>query len=125
MELEKNIGSSSDNMIAPDVSRKRDGASTQNAEQGDVPLGLPDFLQLCQVLGAEPWYTMPAGMSPAEMQSLIEYLGGDASTPYGAKRAALGQAAAWTTVFPVIHLALGNEQSNMPSFYHATIKHPV
>jgi alpha-L-arabinofuranosidase len=125
MDSGTNFGSSIDNMIAPAFARKRAGASTQNAEQGDVPLGLPEFLQLCQVLGAEPWYTMPAGMSPAEMQSLIEYLGGDASTPYGAKRAALGQSAPWTSVFPVIHLELGNEQWNGPSFYGSTMNEPV
>jgi alpha-L-arabinofuranosidase len=121
MDSGTDFGSSIDNMIAPPFARKRAGASTQEIKHEDIPLGLHEFLQLCQVLGAEPWYTMPAGMSSTEMQNLIEYLGGYASTPYGAKRAALGQRDAWTSVFPVIHLELGNEQWNGPSFYGSTI----
>ena len=58
-----------------------------------LPSGLHEFLALCQVLHAEPYYDVPPGMTPAEMSALMEYMGGPATTPYGAKRAALGQAA--------------------------------
>jgi hypothetical protein len=105
-------GTSIDNAIAVPFARQRAGWSPQATEQDEVPMGLEEFLVLCQTVGAEPWYTMPGGMSPIEMQNLIEFLGGDSSTPYGAKRAALGQSAPWTSVFPVIHLELGNEMWN-------------
>jgi alpha-L-arabinofuranosidase len=39
-----------------------------------------------------------------------------ASSPYGAKRAALGQAEPWTSIFSVIHLELGNEEWNAGVF---------
>ena len=66
---------------------------------------------------------MPMGISPTEMQNLIQFLGGSASTPYGAKRAALGQVAPWTTVFPTIHLELGDEAWNT-AFSGDTIESP-
>jgi hypothetical protein len=125
MDSGTNFGSSLDNMIASQFARVRAGFSTRNTVQEDLPVGLYDFLQLCQALGAEPWYTMQAGMSPAEVKNLIEYLAGDASTPYGAKRAAAGQKQPWAEVFPVIHLELGNEQWNGATFYGAAINDAV
>ena len=105
-------GTSFDNVIAVPFARQRAGWSPGATEQDEVPMGLEEFLVLCQTVGAEPWYTMPGGISATEMQNLIQFLAGDASTPYGAKRAALGQSAPWTSVFPVIHLELGNEMWN-------------
>ena len=90
-----------------------------------MPLGLHEFLQLCQAVGAEPWYTLPPGMSTTEMQNLIQYLAGPSSTTYGAIRTSLGQAAPWTSVFPVIHLELGNEQWNYGTFPGGAINDPV
>jgi hypothetical protein len=55
---------------------------------------------------------MAGETTPQDMQNLIEFLGGSSSTPYGAKRAALGQSAPWTSVFPKIHIELGNEMWN-------------
>ena len=46
----------------------------------------------------------------------MEYLGAPASTPYGAKRAALGHPAPWTTSFHTVHLELGNEVWNAGDF---------
>jgi hypothetical protein len=111
MEL-TNFGTSIDNEIAVPFARKRAGNSSQQSEMDDVPMGLEEFLVLCQTVGAEPWYAMPGEMDPVEMQHLIDFLAGSTSTTYGAKRAALGQTAPWTTVFPVIHLELGNEMWN-------------
>ncbi|MBS1799374.1 MAG: hypothetical protein JSS95_06065 [Acidobacteria bacterium] len=105
-------GSTIDNLIAPAFARQRAGGSSRSATAEDVAIGLHEFLQLCQVVGAEPYFEMPPGTSPEEAKNLIEYFAGSPSTPYGAKRAARGQAAPWTTVFPVIHLELGNEQWN-------------
>ncbi|MEO6922898.1 MAG: hypothetical protein ABI142_03670, partial [Bryocella sp.] len=119
------FGSSVDNMLTPAFARLRAGSSTQNFEQDDIPIGLHEFLQLCQAVGAEPWFTLPPAITPAEMQNLIQYFAGDPSTPYGAKRAALGQPAPWTTVFPVIHLELGNEQWNSGTFPGNAIDDPI
>ena len=115
------MGSTIDNLIAPPFARQRAGASSRSTTAEDVAIGLHEFLQLCQTVGAEPYYSLPPGMSTVEARNLIEYLGGAPSTPYGAKRAARGQTAAWTTVFPVIHLELGNEQWNGPIFPGASI----
>ena len=112
MDSGTNWGSSIDNMIAPPFARLRAGYSDHNTEQDDIPVGLHEFLTLCQTVGSEPWFTMPTGMSTQEMTNLMEYLGGSSSTTYGAKRAALGQTAPWTSVLPVIHLEFGNEVWN-------------
>ncbi|MDE1175172.1 MAG: carbohydrate binding domain-containing protein [Edaphobacter sp.] len=119
-----NTGSTIDNIIAPAFARQRAGANGAS-EYDDVALGLHEFLQLCQTVGAEPYYNIPAAASPTEMQNLIEYLAGDSSTTYGAKRTAMGQAAPWTSVFPVIHLELGNEQWNWGTFPGSAINDPV
>ncbi|WP_089835854.1 hypothetical protein [Granulicella pectinivorans] len=119
------LGSSIDNMLTPAFGRLRAGSSTQQTEQDDIAIGLHEFLQLCQTVGAEPWYSLPPAISPLEMQNLVEYLGGDATTPYGAKRAALGQVLPWTTVFPMIHLELGNEQWNYATFPGNAINDPI
>lgn len=119
------FGSSIDNMLATPFARQRSGSSEASAEEDDIPLGLHEFLQLCQAVGAEPWYVLPPAISAAEMQNLVQYLGGSASTPYGAIRANLGQSAPWTSVFPTIHLELGNEQWNNVTFPGNSINDPV
>ncbi len=119
------FGSSIDNMIAVPFARQRSGSSEAISEEDDVPLGLNEFLQLCQAVGAQPWYVLPPAISPGDMQNLIEFLAGGPSTTYGAKRAALGQSAPWTSVFPVVHLELGNEQWNNPTFPGQSINDPI
>jgi hypothetical protein len=110
------LGSSIDNLIAPAMARVRAGYSEGSSQQNMIPVGLPEFLKLCQAVGAEPWFSMPAAISPSEMQHLIEYLSGPASSAYGAKRAASGQVAPWTSMFRTIHLELGNEEWNGVTF---------
>jgi hypothetical protein len=125
MDNGTNFGSSLDNMIAPPFARRRAGSSTQEKLREDIPIGLHEFLVLAKAVGAEPWYSMPPGSTPKEAADLIEYLGGSASTPYGSRRAALGQNAPWTEAFPVIHLELGNEMWNNRSFAGSTIADPT
>ena len=125
MDNGTDFGSSLDNMLAPPFARLRAGSSTQEKIREDIPIGLHEFLALCQAIGAEPWYSMPPGTSPAEASRLIEYLSGPTSTPYGAKRSALGQPIPWTQVFPVIHLELGNEEWNSRSFAGSSIADPT
>lgn len=125
MDNGTDFGSSLDNMLAVPFARLRAGSSTQQTRQEDIPIGLHEFLELAQAVGAEPWYSMPAGTSPTEAAHLVEYLAGDAGTPYGARRATLGQGTPWTKVFPKIHLELGNEQWNGGSFPGATLAEPI
>ncbi len=124
MDSGYNFGSTIDNMIAVPDARLRTGFGQSSSEVLSVPMGLEEFLQLCEAVGAEPWYTMPMGVSPTEAQNLIQFLAGDASTPYGAKRAALGQSAPWTSVFPTIHIELGDEAWNS-AFSGDTISSPA
>ncbi len=112
MDSGVSFGTSIDNMIAVPDARLRTGFGQGSSTTNAVPMGLEEFLQLCEAVGAEPWYTLPMGVSPAETQHLIQFLAGDSSTPYGAKRAALGQSAPWTSVFPKIHIELGDEAWN-------------
>jgi hypothetical protein len=107
-----NWGSSIDNVLAVPFARVRAGSSAWYSTQTQIPIGLHDFLVLCQTVGAEPWYTLPPSMSTQEMSNLMDYLGGSTSTVYGAKRAALGQTAPWSTVFSTIHLEIGDEVWN-------------
>jgi hypothetical protein len=106
------LGDTLDNLLTPWFGRQRAGYSASYSEVDVVDYGLHDFLQLCQTVGAEPWFVVPITFSTTDASNLIEYLGGDQSTPYGAKRAALGQAKPWTEVFTKIHLEFGNEAWN-------------
>jgi hypothetical protein len=116
MDNGTSFGSTIDNLIAPPFARMRAGYSEGNKEQLDIPIGLHEFLVLCQAVKAEPWFNLPVAMTPPEMRNLIQYLAGPTTSAYGAKRAARGQATPWTQVFPTIHLELGNETWNWGSF---------
>ena len=116
MDNGTNFGSSLDDLLAPPFARRRTGYSETNPEPMDISIGLHEFLVLCQAVHAEPWFVIPVGFSQQEMRELIEYLSAGKEKPYGAKRAALGQAAPWTSVFSTIHLELGNETWNWNSF---------
>jgi len=72
---------------------------------------LPEFLDLCEKVGAEPWYVMPNTWTKSEIEGLVEYLAGpaDGVHPYADRRAAAGQIEPWTSVFPKIHIEFGNE----------------
>ncbi len=119
------FGSSLDNLLAAEFARERAGSSTQEVLKEDIPIGLDDFLKLCEAVGADPWLTMPPGLSREEAAHLVEYLAGPVSTAYGARRAALGHAKPWTEVFARIHIELGNEQWNARSFAGSTMNDPV
>ncbi|MEO8659888.1 MAG: fibronectin type III domain-containing protein [Bryobacteraceae bacterium] len=106
------IGASLDNLIAPPFGRVRAGYSAWANLEEDVPYGLHEFLELCDTVDAEPWFVVPVSFSPKEMANLIEYLAGPSSSPYGAKRAARGRSATWSSAFNSIHLEFGNEAWN-------------
>jgi|APSaa5957512622_1039677.scaffolds.fasta_scaffold00540_4 hypothetical protein len=76
------------------------------------PLGLHQQLMLCQQVGTDPWIIASTMFSTQEQKNLIEYLAGPADSPYGRRRADMGQTAPWTTVFDHIKLEMGNETWN-------------
>jgi hypothetical protein len=125
MDNGTSFGSSLDNLLVPAFARQRAGYSTQNVLAEDIPIGLHEFLTLCQAIGADPWITLPPGLTTAESANLIEYLAAPAATPYGKLRAKLDHPAPWTTTFRTIHLELGNEQWNAASFPGGTINDPA
>jgi alpha-L-arabinofuranosidase len=112
MDSGGNWGSDLDNMLAPEWGRKRSGFSRYSSTSGDIPIGLHDFLVLCEKIGAEPWYSLQLGMSNQDVAHLMEYLGAPASTKYGALRISLGHPEPWTKTFQTIHLEYGNESWN-------------
>ena len=112
----QNLGNSIDNEIAPVFGRMRSGYSVYSTTENNMMPGLHEFLVLCEHLGAEPWYCLPATSSTTEVAHLMDYLGGDTSTPYGAKRARRGHPAKWTEVFPRLHLEFANENWNNTAF---------
>jgi hypothetical protein len=103
------LGEPLDNLLAPPLGRQRSTYSAYTTDINFVEYGLADFLQLCQTIGADPWVTLPITLTSTEASNLIDYLAGPTSTIYGAKRAAAGQSAPWTSVFNKIHLEFGNE----------------
>lgn len=60
-------------------------------EPNDV--GIDEFMELCRLLGTEPFVAVNAGDGTAEEAArMVEYCNGPATSPYGAKRAANGHA---------------------------------
>ncbi len=112
MDSGGNWGSNLDNMLAPETGRKVSGYNRYFSTAADIPIGLHDFLVLCEKLGAEPWYTIQMGWSNKDVSNLMEYLGGGATTKYGALRISLGHPEPWTKTFKTIHLEYGNEAWN-------------
>jgi hypothetical protein len=116
-------GDTLDNLIADPYARQRAGYSAFYTSQDDISYGLQEFLQLCESVGAEPWFVVPITFSTTDASHLIEYLAGSTATPYGAKRAARGHANPWANSFAKIHLEFGNEAWN-GSFKGGTIEYP-
>ncbi len=76
------------------------------------PMGLHQQLVLCQQAGSDPWIITSTFFSGLEQKNLIEYLAGPADSPYGKKRAQMGQKTPWTEVFEHIKIEIGNETWN-------------
>lgn len=68
-------------------------------------LGLNEFLDLCEQLGATPLVQVDVLDPPQDAADLVEYVLGDRTTPQGAKRAANGRSAPWN----VHDFEIGNE----------------
>ena len=105
------FGDTLDLQLAEPWARRTQGWRPHEREPGEYGYSLHEFLELCQEVGAEPWYVIAPTFSPEDLVNLVEYLAGpaDGMHPYADQRAALGQSGPWTDVFPIIHLEFGNE----------------
>ena len=116
------LGDTLDNMLSDPFGRQRTGYSAFRTVTDHITYSLTEFMQLCELIGAEPWVVVPATFSPTEAANLIDYLAGGTGTTYGAKRAAAGHPATWTSSFSKIHLEFGNEAWN-PGFKGGSIEY--
>ena len=112
MSSHAQLGSTVDNLLKVPMARQRSGFSTWASSMEDIPVGIPEFLELCSEVGAEPWIVAPTAMTREEARELAEYLAGAASTGGGAIRAAQGRPEPWMRAFKTIHIELGNETWN-------------
>lgn len=112
MSSHAQLGSTVDNLLAPPMARQRSGYSIWSTTMEDIPVGIPEFLELCKEVGAEPWIVAPTAMSVDEARRLAEYLAGGPQTVGGALRIAGGRLEPWTRAFTTIHIELGNETWN-------------
>jgi hypothetical protein len=76
MSAHAELGSTIDNLLLPPMARQRPGFSTWLTTMEDIPVGIPEFLELCREVGAEPWIVAPTAMSEDEARTLAEYLSG-------------------------------------------------
>lgn len=86
-----------------------------NVDQGPVrgaALKLPTVLPLCETNGIAPYLICNPSFSEDDFLGLMEYLGGPATSGYGAKRAAQGHPAPYTATMPKIYIEFGNETWN-------------
>jgi hypothetical protein len=95
------LGSAIPNLLAPQFARTRAGYSSAKATEPDIPIGIPEFLELCDFLHADPWLVVPLATSPAEAAQLIRYLATEPNKHHP-----------WLARFNKIHLELGNEAWN-------------
>ncbi len=124
MSSHAQLGSTMDNLLAPPLARQRPGFSSWLTTMEDIPVGVPEFLELCDEVGAEPWIVMPTAINKDGVRHLAEYLAGGSNTSGGAQRIAGGRRDPWTRAFHTIHIELGNETWNA-IFQGETIEDPA
>jgi hypothetical protein len=117
------LGSTLANLLAPPFARERTGYSAWSLDDPAIPMGLGEFLTLCQTVQADPWITLPAATSNEEGRELIEYLTGPITSRWGKLRLLVHHPAPWTSAFGRIHLELGNETWNS-GFAGETVSDP-
>lgn len=103
------LGASLEEETDPMFGRRCRGYRIGSKSPTGFTYSLPEFLELCAEVGAQPWYVMPPSMSGQEFRDLVDFLAGPTGTVYGAKRASLGRSAPWTDAFDRILLEFGNE----------------
>jgi hypothetical protein len=106
------LGSSLANELRPPFARERTGYSAWSTSGNDIPIGLGEFLTLCEQVHADPWIVVPTATSDAGAANLIQYLAGPASSTWGHLRQLVHHPTPWTNSFHRIHLEFGNEVWN-------------
>jgi hypothetical protein len=102
------LGSDIPNQLQAPFARYSEVSGVDGQPVLSASYGIHEFLQLCQTVGADPWITIPAATTPAEMTDLVEYLTGNGSDTWSGLRIARGQSEPWTAVFGKVHIELGN-----------------
>lgn len=99
-------GTSLDDILSPRLLQRQTG--------GQGTLSFPDFMELCLEVGADPWIIVSVTLPEEEWVGLLEYLAGDASTTYGARRIADrgGMTTPWTEEFGHLYIECDNETWN-------------
>lgn len=100
-----------------------DGNELQSWDPNDGPrttgaFKLPTALPLAASVGASPWLIVGPFLSESEWLDLLDYLAGDAGTPYADRRIAQGRPAPWTDAFETIYLEFDNEPWNPMFTWH-------
>lgn len=98
-----------DDLIGPREARK---SIALTFDTYDPQLGIPEMLQLAKDVGANPWIVVSPTWTKTDINHLMEYLGGDETTPYGAKRAADGHPGSWFADLGRIDIECNNESWN-------------
>ena len=106
------LGETLDNLLTDQFGRQQAAYLGNAYPYPSSDIGLHDFLVLCQTINAEPWIVVPSTFSTTDATHLIDYLAGDNTSTYGAKRIALGQTTPWTSEFTTIHLEFGSQEWN-------------
>jgi DUF1680 family protein/alpha-L-arabinofuranosidase len=68
--------------------------------------GIEEFLKYCELTRITPCFAVNIYETPGDMADMVEYLNGDISTPWGAKRAANGH----PRPYGVKYIEIGNEE---------------
>lgn len=68
--------------------------------------GIEEFLKFCEATSIEPSFAINIYETPEDVADMVEYLNGDASTPWGAKRAKNGH----PKPYNVKYIEIGNEE---------------
>ena len=82
------------------------------AQFPDMNYKLPTAMELCETVGADPWLIVGPYFSEEEWSGLVDYLAGDGSSVYGAKRIAQGRVNPYTDSVEHIFIEIGNETWN-------------
>ncbi len=80
--------------------------------------GIVDFVAFCEAAGFLCIPVVNPLESPADVADLVEYLNGDVSTPWGARRAADGH----PEPYRLRYLQIGNEEGSGPFYGHRIVR---
>jgi len=110
--------------IGPKDQRPKTVNTTWGMVTEDNSFGTDEFMQLCSLIGCEPYIAGNVGTgSPQEMKDWIEYLNFEGKSTLAAERQLNGHAAAYKVSF----WGVGNESwgcgGNLPPEYYADLYH--